>query len=196
MDVERRFGLEDAVGELERLAKRLCFEKRSVARRVHVREVENGSHPVEPARDLDDVVHRSQIAHASHHFDSERHCTSLRLESLAQHAELIDDRVDRSLAFAAEQEPGVEDDELCAARGDDARATVERTDGRRELASARLEVPHEAEERCVHGERDVALTRQLAETLRKRIVHPEAALEIDFARVVTASEQDLDCLLG
>ena len=90
----------------------------------------------------------------------------------------------------------MEDDELCAARRDDARATVERADGRRELPPARLEVSHEAEERCVHGERDVVLARQLAEALRERIVHPEAALEVDLARVVAASEQDLDCLLG
>ncbi len=75
-------------------------------------------------------------------------------------------------------------------------APVERTDGRRELATARLEVPHEAEQRRVHGERDVVLACELAEALRERVVHPEAALEVDLARVVAAREERLDCLLG
>ena len=87
------------------------------------------------------------------------------------------------------RKPGMEDDELGAARRDDARAPVECADGRRELAPARLEVAHEAEERCVHGERDVVLARQLAEALRERVVHPEAALEVDLARGVAALEE-------
>jgi hypothetical protein len=76
MDVERRFGLENAVGEPR--APRETALLRETRRRSSraVREVENGSHPVETARDLDDVVHRPEIAHASHHLDSERHRAS------------------------------------------------------------------------------------------------------------------------
>ena len=99
-------GLENAVGELERLAERLRFEERAVARRMHVREIENGSHPVEAARDLDDVVHRAEIADAPHHLDPERHRAILRLEPLAQRAELLDDRVDRIVAFRPSRKPG------------------------------------------------------------------------------------------
>ena len=147
-------------------------------------------------RDLDDVVERAEIAHAAHHLDAERHGAVLPLEPLAERAELLDDRVDRVLAAPPEQEPGVEDDELGAARRGDSGAAVERADRRRELASARLEVAHEAEERRVDGQRDVVLARELAEPLRQRVVHPEAALEVDLARVVAALEQELDRLLG
>ena len=96
------------------------------------------------------------------------------------------------LAGAAEQEAGVEDDELGAARRrrcrrcGRARRRPTRTSGRS------LEVAHEAEERRVHRERDVGLARRLAEPLGPRVVHPEAALEVDLARVVAALEQDLD----
>ena len=68
-------------------------------------------------------------------------------------------------------------------------APVERADGGRELAAARLEVPHEAEERRVDRERHVGLAGRLAEPLGPRVVHPEAALEVDLARVVAALEQ-------
>ena len=67
-------------------------------------------------RDLADVVDRSELAHAAHHLDAERHGAILALEPLAQLAELLDDRVDRVLARAAEQEARVEDDDLRARR--------------------------------------------------------------------------------
>ena len=179
--MERRLGLEDPSASSS--ASRNGSASRNAPSLVACMcaKSSTGTHPVEAARDLDDVVHRAEVAHAAHHLDPERHRAILRLEPLAQRAELLDDRVDRVLAVPAEQEAGVEDDELCAARGDDSGATVERADGRRELAPARLEVAHEAEERCVHGERDVVLARELAEALRERVVHPEAALEVDLA---------------
>ena len=90
----------------------------------------------------------------------------------------------------------MEHDELGAARGHDAGAPVERADRGRELAPARLEVAHEAEERRVDGQRDVVLARELAEPLRERVVHPEPALEVDLARRVAALEEELDRLLG
>ena len=46
------------------------------------------------------------------------------------------------------------------------------------------------------GERDVVLPRHLAEALRPRVVHPEAALEVELAGRVSALEQDLDRGLG
>ena len=90
----------------------------------------------------------------------------------------------------------MEDDELGAARGHDARTAVECSDRGRELPTARLEMAHEPEERRVHGQRDVVLARELAEALGERVVHPEPALEVDLARGVPAFEQDLDRLLG
>ena len=59
-----------------------------------------------------------------------------------------------------------------------------------------LEVSHEAEQRRVHGESDVVLSSQLAEALGERVVHPEAALEVDLARRVAPLENELDRLLG
>ena len=184
-------GVDDGVGELERLAERLRLEERAVARRVHVREVEHRPHPVDAAGDLDDVVHRAEVTHAPHHLDPERDASSLGLEPLAQHAELGHDGVDRVLPAAPEEESRVEDDELGAARGDDARAPVECPDCRRELPSARLEMAHEPEQRRVDGQGDVVLTGELAEPLRERVIHPETALEVDLARRVAALQENL-----
>ena len=117
-------------------------------------------------------------------------------ESLADERELLDDRVDGVLPAATEQEPGVEHDELRAAGRRDACAPVERTERRGPLPPARLEVPHPAEERRVHGKRDVVLACELAEPFRPRIIHPEARLEVDLAGVVPALEQELDRRLG
>ena len=90
----------------------------------------------------------------------------------------------------------MEDHELGPARGGDTGAAVERSDCGGELAPARLQVAHEPEERRVHRERDVLLPGELAESLRERVVHPEAALEVDLARRVRALEQDVERLLG
>ena len=122
--------LEHAVGELERLAKRLGLRVRAVARRVHVREVDHRAHPAGAAADLDAVLQRAEVADAAHHLDPERNSSALPDESLAHERELLDDRVDRVLTAATEQEPGVEHDDLGAARRRDPRAPVERTEGR------------------------------------------------------------------
>ena len=60
----------------------------------------------------------------------------------------------------------------------------------------RSSVAHEAGERRVHRERDVALARELAEPLRPRVVHPEAALEVDLAGGVAALDEELDAASG
>ena len=116
VDVERHVRLENGVDERERLGERRCLEERTVARRVHVREVEHGPHPVDPTRDLDDVVDRSEVADATHHLDAERHGALLPDEALAERAELLDDCGDRVLAAPPEEEAGMEDDELGTAR--------------------------------------------------------------------------------
>jgi hypothetical protein len=109
---------------------------------------------------------------------------------------LLDDGVEGRLACALEQEAGVEDHGRCPARRGDAGAAVERTHGRGELPPGRLYMAHEAEERRMHGERDVVLACQLAQPLGPRVVHPEPRLEVDLARVVAALEQRLDRRLG
>ena len=194
--MERCVGLEHAVCELERLAERRRLEIRAVARRMHVREVENRPHPRHAPSDVDDVVHRPEVSNTTHDLDAERHRSPFLLEPLAERAQLPDDRVDRVLTAPSEEESGMEHDELGAARGHDARAAVEGADGRGELPPARLEVAHEAEQWSVHGQRDIVLARELAESLGERVVHPEAALEVDLARRVPSLEEELDRLLG
>ena len=78
----------------------------------------------------------------------------LRLEPLAQVAELVDDVGDRLLALAAEQEAGMEDDQPRAARLGDPGRVVEHPERHLELLAA-LGVAHERGERRVHRERDV-----------------------------------------
>ena len=140
-------------------------------------------------RNRDDVVQGAEIAHPAHHLDAERDRPALALESLPKRPELVDDRRDRLLVCATEEEAGVEDDDLGAAGGGDPRAPVERADRGRELAAACLEVPHEPEQRCVDRERDVVLARLLPELLGPGVIHPESALEVDLAGVVAALEQ-------
>src|SRR5918995_1082367 len=50
----------------------------------------------------------------------------------------------------------------------------------RPLATAGLEMAHEAEQRGVDGEGDVVLAGDRAEPLSPRVVHPEATLEVDL----------------
>src|SRR3970040_906627 len=96
----------------------------------------------------------------------------LASEPLPKCAELLDDGSERVLAASPEQEAGMEDDELGSARRRDPGTAVERAHGGRELSPAGFEVPHEAAERCVHGEGDVMLAGQLPEALCERVVHP------------------------
>jgi hypothetical protein len=159
---------------------------------MHVREVDHRAHPAGPAADLDAVLERAEVADAAHHLDPEGGAAVLPEEPLAHECELLDDGVDRVLSAAAEEEARVEDDDLRAARRGDPGAPVERAEGRRPLAAARLEVADPAEERRVHRQRDVVLSRQLAEALGPGVVHPEPRLEVDLARVVPALEQELD----
>ena len=194
--MERRVGREHAVGELERVAEALGLDERAVARRVHVREVDDRAHPAGAAADLDAVRERAEVPHAAHHLDPERHRSVLPLEPLADDRELLDDRVDRILATASEQEARMEHDDLGAAGGRDAGAPIECAERRRPLSPAGLEMADPAEQRRMDGERDVVLACELPEALRPRIVHPEPGLEVDLAGVVAAFAHELDRVLG
>jgi len=89
----------------------------------------------------------------------------------------------------------MEDDELGACGLRDPRRMVEHADGHVELLAS-LGVPHEARNRRVDGQHDPRLARELAEPLRPRIVHPEAAFEVDLAGGVAALLEELDGLFG
>ena len=112
----------------------------------------------------------------------------------AQVGELLADRVQRLLARAAEQEAGVEDDDLRAGRLRDAGRVVEHADGHVQLLAA-LRVAHEAGDRRVDGEDDAGIAGELAEALRPRVVHPEFSFEVDLAGGEAALLEQLDSLL-
>src|SRR3989442_12714746 len=75
-------------------------------------EVDHRSTPGELRGDCDHVVERPEPAHATHDLDAERHAAPLGLEALAQLAELLHHRLRRLRVLTAQQEAGVEDDEL------------------------------------------------------------------------------------
>jgi hypothetical protein len=83
VDVERRARLEHGIRLRERLGERLRGRERAVGGRVHVCEVEHRPDPAAPARDLDDVVRTSELPHATHHLDAERHRAVLLLQPRA-----------------------------------------------------------------------------------------------------------------
>jgi hypothetical protein len=158
---------------------------------VHVGEVEHGADPAGAAGDLDHIVEAPDLAHAAHHLDAERHRAVLPFEALSQLRELPDDRVESGGSLAAEQEAGVEDHELGAARLRDSGGVVEHPD-RHALLLVALDVAHEAGDRRVHREDDLPFACKLAEPLGPRVVHPEAAFEVDLAGVKAALLQQRD----
>ena len=160
-----------------------------------MREVEHRTHPAAAARDVDHVVSRAELTHTAHHLDAERHGAVLLLEPRTQLAELLAHRVERVLARAAEQEAGVEDDDLGARRLCDAGGVVEHSDRHVQLLAA-LGVAHEAGDRSVHREDDARVACELAEVRGEVVVHPEASLEVDLARAVAPLLQRRDRRLG
>ena len=48
----------------------------------------------------------------------------------------------------------------------------------------------------MHRQCDIGGARELPELLRERVVHPEAALEVDLTRCIPALDESLDGLLG
>jgi len=195
VDVERRTLLQQRVCDGEHGLEGLRVGKRTVGDGVQVGEVDHRPHPRQLRRDREDVLRGAELADAAHHLDPERHHPALAFQPLAQLAELLDDRGQRVLARAAEQEAGVHDDELRVGRDGDAGRVVQHPD-RHAVLLVVLDVAEEPGQRGVHGEHDLRVARQLAEPLRPRVVHPEPTLEIDLARAVAALEQQLDGLLG
>ena len=138
-------------------------------------------------------VRAAEVPDAPHDLHAEVDVTTLALEPLAQLRQLLDDRGDRGLALAAEQEAGVEDDHLRTGSLRDPGRVIEHPHGHPLLLVA-LDVTHEARDRRVHGERDPGLARQLPEFFGPRVVHPEAAFEVDLAGGVLALLEDPDRL--
>src|SRR5262245_2546983 len=64
------------------------------------------------------------------------------------------------------------------------------------MLAVALDMAHEAGDRRVHRERDLAAPGELPELLRPRVVHPEPGLEVDLVRRVAALAQELDRRLG
>ena len=110
---------------------------------MQVREVDHRPDPAGARGDREHVVGGAELPHAAHHLDAERDEAVLRLEPLAQLAELRDDVVERRLALAAEQEARMEDDHLGAAGHRDARRVVEHPD-RHPVLLVALDVAEEA----------------------------------------------------
>jgi len=148
-------------------------------------EIDDGADPAGASGDREYVFGRPELADSAHDLDPERHRAVFAFEPLAELAQLLDDRVDRVCALAAEQEAWMEDDELRARHLRDPGRVVEHPDGHTLLLVA-LDVTHEARDRRVDGEHDPRLARKLTKPLRPRVVHPELALEVDLAGGVTA----------
>ena len=89
----------------------------------------------------------------------------------------------------------MEDDELGTAGDRDARRVVEHAD-RHPVLLVALDLAEKACERRVHGQRDSGLAGEPAEPLRPRVLHPEAALEVDLAGAIAALQQQRDSRLG
>ena len=132
---------------------------------------------------------------SAHDLDAERHRAILAHEALAKLAELLDDRVNRVLARSTEEEARVEHDDLCARSLRDPGRVIEHSDSHVQLLAA-LGVTHEAGDWRMHGQCNVMLPGKLSELLRKLVVHPEAALEVDLAGGQLPLEQRGDRRLG
>src|SRR5947207_4374113 len=164
MNVERHVRRQSAVDRLEYRGKTFDSSERAVARRMQVREIGNGAHPVELARDGEHVVESPELLHAAHHLDPERDEAALGLKALAQFAELLDDRVDGWFARAAEEEAGMDHDGRRAAGLGEARRVVQHPDRHLMLAAAALDMTHKPGERRVDRETDRGLASDLAQT--------------------------------
>jgi predicted ATPase/class 3 adenylate cyclase len=195
VDVEGRTRLLDRVGGLEHGGERLHVGERAVARRVHVREVEDRADPGYATGDLEHVVDAPEIADSAHHLDPEWNGTILPLQPLAQLLQLLDDGVDGLLAAPAQQEAWMEDHDLGSARLGDPRRVIQHADGHVQLLPP-LGVAHEARDRSVHGEDDSRLAGELPEPLCELVAHPEPSLEVDLAGGVASLDEEGDGFLG
>jgi len=158
---------------------------------VEVCEVDDGPDPARAGGDCEDVVRGAELAHATHDLHAERDSAILLLQPLPQLTELLDDRVDRRVALAAEQEAGVEHDDFCAGGLGNARRMVEHAHRHVELL-APLGMAHETRDRCVDREHDPGGPCELTELLGPGVVHPELPLEVDLAGREAALLEELD----
>ena len=147
--MERRARFLDTVGELEHAGEGGRVHEAAIGDRVQVREVEHGAHPWQLGRDEEDVLGSAELADAPHDLDPELHAAPFALEPLSELPELFYECIEGGSTLAAEQEPGVEDDELGAARCSDPRGVVEHADGHSVLLVA-LEVAEEGRDRRMH----------------------------------------------
>ncbi len=154
-----------------------------------------GPNPGQARRDVDDVLEAPDLADAPHDLDPERDSAALSLEPCPQVGELLDDLGERAFARALEEEAGMEDDRLGTGCDCDPGRVVEHP-GRHRMLSVALDVTHEPGDRRVHRQRDPATAREAPELLGPRVVHPEAALEVDLTGGVTALAEELDSFLG
>src|SRR5262249_48648779 len=116
MDVEGCALLLDAICALQYAGERVDAGEPAVRDGVQVGEVEHRPAPGELGSDTEDVRGRAEITYAAHHLDAEGDRPVLAGEALPQVAKLLDDRRRCLLVRTAEQEAGVEDDELGSAR--------------------------------------------------------------------------------
>src|SRR5262249_50119098 len=79
----------------------------TVARRVHVTEVDHWADPLKPPADGQNIVEAAQLLHPAHHLDAKWDGPALCRQTLPQLGELDDHGVDRLLAIAPEQEAGM-----------------------------------------------------------------------------------------
>src|SRR5947207_9185491 len=189
MNVERHVRRQSAVDRLEYRGKTFDSSERAVARRMQVREIGNGAHPLELAGDGKDVVESPELLHAAHHLDPERDEAALGLKALAEFAELFDDGVDRRFARPAEEEAGMDHDRRRAARLGKARRVVQHADRHLVLASSALDMTHKARERRVDREANRGLASDLAKTTGEVPVHPETIAEVDLTPVKAPPNQ-------
>src|SRR5262249_48309018 len=143
----------------------------------------------------EDVLRRAEVPDAAHDLDAERRVAALCLEPLAQLAQLLDDRANRLLVLAAQQEAGMEDDDLGADGLRHSRGVIQHPD-RHAVLLAAVEVPEEGRDGRVDGGPDLAVRGQPADLGRPVPVHPETALEVDLTGRIAASNQQVDGDLG
>ena len=143
-------------------------------------------------RDREHVLERAEVAHAAHHLDAERHRAVLRLEPLAQLAELLDDGGERLLARRGRA--GSRGGRRPARRRQRCAMPAEWSS----IPSAMLNFLSRSAwpmkpasgactESAMSGSRASSPSRSA-----HVVVHPEAALEVDLAGGVAALDEERD----
>ena len=170
--------------------RRLGLEEGPVARRVHVREVEDGANPSSRTEmsTTSSIEPRSRTRPMTSTPKGTARCLaasrSLSVSSCSTTASIASSRGrPRKPGWKTTSSRRSPRDPRARSRAPTAEVNL------RPLASR---WPMKPKSGGVHGERDVVLARELAEALGERIVHPEAALEVDLARRIAPLEQELD----